>query len=231
MTAIAVGRQTRIKPPLAVLVWTVATVSMAGFVAAWILAARNRDLFDVSATFGPDRYLLAFPVVGAVLASRRQSNPIGWFLLAIGLTEAARALAGEYALRALAGPSHAAAVWAAWYVGWSLTLVFPAGLLAFLLLLFPDGRPPTSRWWVLAWFAAGLSAVYLVITWLDPGRVNFGNGLPSVPNPTGVQGAIHILRNSALGVGAWILGFLCLLLAAASVVVRYRLTSSQYVTD
>jgi two-component system NarL family sensor kinase len=87
-----------------------------------------------------------------VLASRRPSNPVGWLLLGVGLVVAARALAGEYALNALAGPSHpAAAVWAAWYVGWSLTLLFPSGLLAFLLLLFPNGQPVTARWWAVGW--------------------------------------------------------------------------------
>ena len=42
-----------------------------------VLAARNRDLFDVSAGFSPDRFMVAFPVVGAVLALRLRSNPTG----------------------------------------------------------------------------------------------------------------------------------------------------------
>src|SRR5271170_735137 len=71
--------------------------------------------------------MVAYPVAGALLASRRRSNPIGWFLLGVGMVTAARALAGEYALHALAVPPHPRlAVWAAWFVGWSLTLLFPA---------------------------------------------------------------------------------------------------------
>jgi hypothetical protein len=135
-------------------------VSVAGFVAAWVLAARNRDLADISADFGPDRFLVAYAVAGAVVASRRASNPIGWFLLGIGLVTASRGLAGEYARYALTGPSHpAGAVWAAWFVNWSLTLLFPGGLLTFLLLLFPDGRLLSARWRVVAWLAAGLGMV------------------------------------------------------------------------
>ena len=167
MTAVVIRHRAAVKPPLAVLIWSVAAVSVAGFAAAWVLAARNRALFDVSADFGPDRFLVAFPVVGAVLASRRRSNPIGWFLLGMGLVTACRALAGQYALDSLTRTARPeTGVWAAWFVGWALTLVFPGGLLLFLLLLFPDGRPLTSRWWTVGWLAAGLSAAYLVVDWL-----------------------------------------------------------------
>ena len=213
--------------PLGALVWVVAGVSLAGFAAAWVLAGHNHDLFHVTADSGPDRFLVAYPVVGAVLASRRRSNPIGWFLLGMGVIAAARGLAGEYALDVLAGPGRPeTGVWAAWFTSWSLTLVFPTGLLLFALLLFPEGHPPTARWSVLGWLGAGLGLVYLVISWLDPHTIAV-TGLPSVPNPTGVQGLVHLSRQGALGQGMWIAGFCCLLLAAASVVVRYRRSAGE----
>lgn len=86
------------QPRLAVLAWLTGTVSVAGLVAAWVLAARNRDLFDITTGFGPDQFLAAYALAGAAVASRRPANPIGWFLLGIGLVMACRALAGEYAL-------------------------------------------------------------------------------------------------------------------------------------
>ena len=226
--AAAVGRERlRGKPGLAALAWTVGAVSLAAFAAAWILAVRNRDLLNISADFGPDRFLVAYPVVGAVLASRRRSNPIGWLLLGMGLVVASRALAGQYALYALAGPARpAAAVWAAWFVGWSLTLLFPGGLLTFVLLLFPNGHLLTARWRAVGWLAAGLGAVSLLLQWLDPVPVPVG-GLPSVPNPTGVRGWIHVSRDSPFGNGAWVLGFVFLLLAAASVFLRYRRSAGE----
>ena len=208
--------------------WLVGAVSMAGFALAWVLAVRNRDLLDVSANFGPDRFLVAYPVVGTILASRRRSNVIGWLLLGIGLVVAARALAGQYALHALAGPSHpATAVWAAWFISWSLTLVFPGGLLTFLLLLFPNGQPLTARWQAVGWLAAGSSAFYLLIIWLHPGTITLGRGLPSVPNPTGVPGWIYVSPESPFSQGEWLLGVVCLLLAAASVFVRYRRSAGE----
>jgi hypothetical protein len=99
--------------PLGALVWVVAGVSLAGFAAAWVLAGHNHDVFHVTADTGPDRFLVAYPVVGAVLASRRRSNPIGWFLFGMGVIAAARGLAGEYALDVLAGPGRPqTGVWA-----------------------------------------------------------------------------------------------------------------------
>ncbi len=106
MTSVVGRERIGVKPLLTALAWSVGAMSMAAFAAAWVLAVRNRGLFDLSAGFSPDRFMVAYPVVGAVLASRRRSNPIGWFLLGVGTVTAARALAGEYALQALAGPSH-----------------------------------------------------------------------------------------------------------------------------
>jgi len=148
------------KAGLAVLAWAVAGVSGAGFAGAWVLAVRNRDVPNIGADWGPDRFLVAYAVTGAVVASRRPANPVGWLLLGIGLVTACRGLAGEYALYALAGPARpASGVWAAWFVRWSLSLLFPGGLLTFLLLLFPDGHALTPRWRAVGLLGAGVSVV------------------------------------------------------------------------
>ena len=217
------------KPILTVAAWSAGAVSLAGFAAAWVLAFRNHDLSDISAEFGPDRYMVAYAVAGTILASRRPANPVGWFLLTIGLATGLRGLAGEYARYALAGPhhpGHPGGVWAAWYVGWSLILLFPAGQLTFLLLLFPDGRPLTRRWWAVFWGAAGLSGAFLVMTWLAPVPVKLGGGLPNVPNPTAIRGLSHLLYG-VLGGGIRIFSFVFLLLAVVSVVLRYRRSAGE----
>jgi hypothetical protein len=213
---------------LIVVAWSAGAVSLAGFAAAWVLAVRNGDVFDITADFSPDRYMAAYAVAGTVLASRRPANPVGWFLLIIGLVTGLRGLAGEYALYALAGPHHPAhpgGVWMAWYVGWSLTLLFPDGVLTFLLLLFPDGRPLTRRWWAVFWGAAGLAVSFLVISWLDPKPVKV-TGLRRVPNPTGIGGLNHLLY-AVLSDGAWVCSFIFLLLAVVSVVLRYRRSTGE----
>jgi hypothetical protein len=111
---------------------------------------------------------------------------------------------------------------AAWFLNWSLALLFSGGLLLFLLLLFPNGQPLTPRWRAVGWLGVGFSLVYLLIIWLDPVTLGVA-GLPSLPNPTGIAAArILVTRGSVLGVGAFILSLGCLVLAAASVFVRYR---------
>lgn len=124
---------------------------------------------------------------------------------------ALRGLAGEYARYALAGTApygaphdagHGAPVWAAWYVGWSLIVLFPDGLLALLLLLFPDGRLLTRRWRAVAWAAAGLAGFFLVLTWLTPEPVSIGGGVPDLPNPTAVAHLSRWLYGSVGGRGA-----------------------------
>jgi len=201
---------------------------MAAFAAAWVLAARNGDVFDISAQWGPDRFMVAYALAGTVLAARRWSNPVGWFLLATGLVTALRGLAGEYARHAQAGPhqpGHPGGVWAAWYVGWSLTLLFPDGVITFLLLLFPDGRALTRRWWAVFWSAAGVSVLFLVLTWLAPVAVSVG-GLRDVPNPTGLHGLPRPLYG-VVGDSAWVSSFVFLLLAVVSVVLRYRRSADE----
>jgi len=205
-----------------VIPWIAGAASLAGFVTAWVLAVAFHDTFDLAADWGPDRFLIAYAVAGALLAARRPANRIGWLLLTVGLILAARAVTGEYARHALAGPSHPdAGVWAAWFLNWSLVLVFPAGLLAFVLLLFPGGRPLSSRWAAVGWAAAGFTAAYVVLTCLDPGAIQVA-GLPDQPNPTGVRWWPHLSSSSPVSTGVWLAGLTILLLGVASLVIRYR---------
>ena len=225
MTASVSDDRARAKPHVAALAWSVAVVSMAGFVAAWVLAAANRGLLDFSADYSADRFLVAYAAVGAVLASRRPANPIGWLLLALGLVSAARGLAGEYALHALAGHARpASGVWAVWFVHWVLALLFPSGVLMFLLLLFPNGRLLTARWRTVGWLGAALTACYVLATWLEAGTIKVGLKLPSVPNPTGIAG--WMFAGNA-GNGVFLLEWGCLLAAAASLFIRYRRSTSE----
>lgn len=225
MSAAAARDRAGPRSALSVLAWSVGAVSVAGFAAAWVLAARNRDLADFSADFGPDRFMVAFALVGTVVAARRPFNAIGWFLLGIGLVEAARGLTGEYARRALTGPPHSTGVWAEWFVNWSLGLLVPVGVLAFLMLLFPDSRPPTRRWWPVFWIAVLLEAAFLLITWLSPEPMTVV-GLPALPNPTGIHGLGRLSSGWLAGV-VFISGVVVLLLTAVSVVVRYRRSTGE----
>ncbi len=110
---------------------------------------------------------VAFSFVGALVASQRPENPIGWIFCAAALFQGLSISGYEYATYALITnpgslPLGAEASWIGqwiWAPGLGLILVF-------LPLLFPDGRPPTRRWRWVAWLGAlsiGLNFVMAVL--------------------------------------------------------------------
>jgi hypothetical protein len=130
---------------------------------------------------------LAFPTVGAVIASRLPTNPTGWIFCGLGLLYAVRRFTQAYADYALfenfALPGGEYAAWfSAWAVPGGLTL---AGV--FLMLLFPDGRLPSRRWQIVGW-AAVLGAVSFALgEAFKPGK---SYTHPYVENPFGWVGVI-----------------------------------------
>ena len=117
---------------------------------------------------------LTFPTVGALIASRRPENPIGWIFCSIGLLQALSIFAGGYARYALLTEPGSLPLGAemSWLESWSW--VPGLGLLVtFLLLLFPTGRLPSPRWQWAAWLAASgialLVAAFATAAWPERG--------------------------------------------------------------
>jgi signal transduction histidine kinase len=163
---------------------------------------------------------MAFGTVGAVLASRRPSNAIGWLFLGVGLGAMSTAFASEYALYGLftRPGSLPGAVWVAWYQSWSW--IPTMGLLfIFLFLLFPTGRLPSRRWRPVTWAGALALAGFALAGALGP-RLGIGSGpaTPEVANPLGLHGAPIALVEQVAG----FVTLPVILLATASVFVRYR---------
>src|SRR5829696_1184006 len=97
---------------------------------------------------------LANSSVGALVVSRQPRNRVGWVFCSIGLLYGVRCLAVAYADYALlARPGLPLGELAAWASTW---LRFPVvALVALVVLLFPDGRLPSSRWRPVVWTAGG----------------------------------------------------------------------------
>ncbi len=101
---------------------------------------------------------VAFSLVGAMIASHRPGNPIGWIFCASALFQGLAVFGDEYATYALItrpgsltlGPEMSWLTEWIWAPGLGLILVF-------LPLLFPDGRPPSRRWRWVGWLG-GLSS-------------------------------------------------------------------------
>src|SRR5215218_11261007 len=104
-------------------------------------------------------------LVGAVIATHRPGNPLGWIFLVIGVSTGLVVFGYEYAsygFRTAPGtaPGGGLAVWVsqwAWAPGLGL-------LLTFVPLLFPDGRLPSRRWRPVAWLSAIPIVVIPVLT-------------------------------------------------------------------
>jgi hypothetical protein len=139
---------------------------------------------------------LVFSAVGAVVATRRSAHPIGWLLLALGLTAALQFLSGEYAASTLApGPGRLpygpTAVWLS--ILMQTAVVF---ILFFLLLLFPTGRLLSSRWRIVAWVGVCGGSVEAVSNALKPGPFE---EISSYDNPFGLDVAISLARSALSG--------------------------------
>jgi len=159
---------------------------------------------------------LAFATVGGIVASRVPENRIGWVFWVTGLVGGASTLAYQYASYGLHVTSEplAGATAAAWLpVGTALP-----GLLGLSLLLFPDGRLPSRRWWPAAAMQLLSIGLLMIAYSLRPGPLD--DPFATVSNPLGVPGAGGAI-GAALNVG-WVLATAGVALGAASTLIRLR---------
>jgi hypothetical protein len=195
------------------LAWTICALSMALTVLSLWLLILNLSHPNVPIyLYWAEGTLLAagYSTVGAVAASHRPGNPIGWVLCSIGLSWGAAHFTSEYATYALlAAPgSLPAAKAAAWIYSW---LWVPGlGLIVFLALLFPSGRLPSPRWRPFAWLSVLLVAAGTIVAAFSPGP---SVGL-SVRNPFGIESLPNFYEQLQA------LMFALIFVASASLVVR-----------
>jgi signal transduction histidine kinase len=207
------------------LAWSLVIVSVALLLGGIALAQTTRStavelpygsVGDVHSVVLALATVLTFSVVGAIVASRHPRNPIGWILCSIGLVEGLGMLANGYAEVWLASGrgSRSLAETAAWFASWWWTLVVVVPT-TFLLLLFPDGRLPSPRWRLVAWWAGlGMSSFVLGYA-LNAGPLG---DFPQVVNPYGVDSPVV----GVLAVVGGVVAFSSMVASAASVIVRLR---------
>jgi hypothetical protein len=124
--------------------------------------------------------------VGALVASRRPENPVGWLLCLSSVAVSTSTFTSLYAIYALlARPgSLPAGEASAWIAAWILPIII--GLQISYVLLFPTGRLPSRRWRWLAWLTAAFVLVGVVLSAFSPGAY-FG-ALGPIRNPLGIEG-------------------------------------------
>lgn len=162
---------------------------------------------------------ITFSVVGALVAAGRPRNPIGWLLLTIGVTAA------------MGLPTSALYEWDKQHAGTftggafnallngSLWLLWIGFLIPRVLLFFPDGRLPSTRWRVVS-IAQLVGLAGLVLSSFRPGPIF---DYEEYDNPLGVgalSGVYDLAQQLAVVGGAL---FLFITIAPLiAVIVRFR---------
>jgi signal transduction histidine kinase len=161
---------------------------------------------------------VTFPIVGALVVSRRRQNPIGWLFLVIGLTQGFNILCVTYAEYGLV--THPGSLPLAGLMSWLAMWMWAPGLILFpiALLLFPDGHHLSPHWryaTIFALVAMGLVIVPMaVVAWPLRGVV-----LVIVDNSGDVGPVSSAISFQAAGL---IMGLLAAIASVVSLILRWR---------
>ena len=142
------------------LAWTMGALSVGLSVAGVWLAARNGE--------GPAELVahhhaigivtaIGIAVLGAMIASRKPRNPLGWLMSVAALLVGVFNFNQQYAPLAVAEALPLVGL-SSWLATWTI-LPGIAITITSSLQLFPDGRLPSSRWRPVAWLSAAAAVV------------------------------------------------------------------------
>ena len=213
--------------------WPLAGFTACVLVAALVLAALNASWLGTVRT-GADVVLAVAVGVGVatsqLIISRLRGNAIGWLLGLIELSLAVAMFTDQYALYGLATApgSLPAAQTAGWAAGVLATVTVL--LLAFLILLFPDGQLPSRRWRPVLW-----ALVVVTLGWVA-GQFQAGTtvtgGITDALSAAGITYRFHGFFPhqgwlSGTGRAGFVLGVAAGVLVVASVFVRRRGASAE----
>ena len=205
------------------LAWSLWVLTVGLFVLTLVFTALYplpRDPATDAANFGISiLFVVTFSTVGALIASRRPRNPIGWVFCAMSLLVVVAVFFGNYAEYSLVVEPGALprAKTAAWVGNWIwLVALSPLG---FFLLLFPDGRPPSRRWRAVAWLQAAALVCWFFSQAFVPGPL-INAGYESINNPYGIEALGGLLK--VIGTVSSIVLLVTVLASVFSIVVRFR---------
>jgi hypothetical protein len=156
-----------------------------------------------------------FSTVGAIVASRRPENPVGWLLCLFALGESISHFSSQYAIYALlAQPDSLPAGEAmAWVSSWLVFITI--GFSVLYILLFPTGRLPSRRWRWVTWLTVAFVLVGVMLGAFSSGPVE---GLGPIRNPLGIKGFSDVSHSIVFNMVALVL----VVAAAWSVFTRLR---------
>jgi hypothetical protein len=206
------------------LAWVVWAVTVLAYLVEVALLFANADLPITDPVDAVEPWIqaledLAFVAVGALglrLVLSQPRNAFCWWVLVAGLSFPLEGLTVEFTRF---GMDRWGAIPIVVLVGWmSLWLWIPGSFsVPFLLLLYPDGHLPSSRWRPALWFTVTVVATFVAFAFLvAPERVI---GVP--PNPLGIP-ALSEFINAVFLYAAVPGQLIAIFLGLLSLVARYR---------
>src|SRR5436309_13723204 len=181
--------------------WALWGVALVQVIASGVLLALNRSIFQRAGHAAIAVSLLTtmvYATVGGLIGSRVPQNPIGWLLSGIGLVFGFAVFAEQYALRGLVtAPGSLPGVHAVASLG-NPAPTFAVASLLLVVLLFPDGHPPSPRWRPVLWAAVTVDVLGTVGFVLEKANVtgltnSLADNRVSFHNTLGVLGTRGVL--------------------------------------
>ncbi|MGH2812699.1 MAG: hypothetical protein ACRDI1_08320, partial [Actinomycetota bacterium] len=207
-------------PRLRILVWVIVAVTLSLSAVSIVFHVLGSSVPLPVDAFGFRGAIITFVIsfggVGAIIASRRPRNPVGWVFLVDGLLSAMQDLGdsyGRYSLQLLERDSLIGEL--GLWLGYWIWLPIIGVTLSTLGFLYPSGRFLSKRWKPFYLLALALTAIATTSLALDP------RALESVerPSPVGLSVDPGLLPVFDLLVGSFLIGSLLSLVALA---VRFR---------
>ncbi len=172
-----------------------AATALAFLVAATALASARGA--EVALPLQSTVAIFPYSLVGFLIAWRRPTNPVGWLLLLAPLAFAASLPLSEYAAFSTepGTPQAALPALATWFSYW---IWVPGWLsLAFVFLLFPNGRLPSPSWRPLGRALVGLTGVVAALAMISDDPRSSISGLTN-PFAVDLPVALYPLANIGL---------------------------------
>jgi class 3 adenylate cyclase len=156
-------------------------------------------------------FLLVTPIVGGLIASRKPRNPIGWLVIILPL-----GFALNFATDGLV--RHVRPTGAVLDLAWAMQQLSGASIVAllFLLVYFPDGHLPSTRWRIVPALVGIGTLLYTIVGAFSVTPV-FAQ---DVPNPFAAPSLAHLF--DAINVVAGVCLLAALLGTLGLIIVRFR---------
>ncbi|MDX1658393.1 MAG: sensor histidine kinase [Nitriliruptorales bacterium] len=169
-------------------------------------------------------FVLGFGGVGALIAAR-DPNPVGRFLLTVGVAMGLLMFAEAYGVYGVLAREVPGTTFAHWLASWLWMVAL--GCLGWLFYTFPDGRLPSKRWRWPARLATVAIVAMVVGSMFRPGPLDDTRSASALNpvNPIGIDGAEPLAPVADAGFSLFLLFGLGG--GALSLVFRYRAASGE----